>query len=52
MRYYSFENLETGEYQGLLRFDDQVVERAGPDGWEPAAVTLSGSPFPVPMVPT
>jgi hypothetical protein len=35
--YYSFENLDTGEWQGLLRFDPAAAtyEWAGAHRWEP-----------------
>jgi hypothetical protein len=35
--FYSFQNLDTGEYQGLLRLGPAsgTYERAGANGWEP-----------------
>jgi hypothetical protein len=37
MDYYSWQNLDTGEWQGLLRFDPVTwsYEYAGASGWEP-----------------
>jgi hypothetical protein len=37
MDYYSWQNLDTGEWQGLLRVDPVTTgyEYAGASGWEP-----------------
>jgi hypothetical protein len=45
--YYSWENLDTGEYEGLLRFSEKgVVERASPTGWQPAQTEAKALLFP------
>jgi hypothetical protein len=45
--YYSWENLDTGEYEGLLRFSEKgLVERASATGWQPAQTEPKALLFP------